>query len=214
MALSDFWEIKDHQQLEGQNILNVYHTKRILAGANATLVALAYIQWIMSPSLKPLQDSNLTRTTVDVRNLGDVTDFVSDDVSTHPGTRVGNYTSTFSAGGMRFVRTRTDMRNGYKRFAVGLETDGADGVWDAAFIADLQTLADNILSPWETTDTPGVDVCSFVILKRFCVVPGQSPCLKYRLPESSAEIDANHYVPVNSVIYNHVTSQVSRKHLT
>ncbi len=213
MALSDFWELKDNQVLDGSAILNVYHCKRILAGANANSIGQAFIKTIVTDELKALQDDTLTRTSIDVRNLGDVTDFISIDSSTLPGTRSGQFLTTFNAAAIRFARTRTDMRNGHKRYTVGVETDANDGTWTAAFNTLLASLATALINPWEEVAAPGVDVCDLVILKRFCVVPAQDPCLQYRLPETDAEVDANHYNPTNAIVKAHITSQVSRKHL-
>ncbi len=213
MALSDFWELKDNQVLDGSAILNVYHLKRILAGANANSIGQAFIKTVLQDELLALQDDSLTRTSIDVRNLGDVTDFISIDSTSLPGSRSGQFLTTFNAAGFRFARTRTDMRNGFKRFAVGVETDANDGTWTAAFQSLLIDLGVALIAPWEEAAAPGIDVCDLVILKRFCVVPAQSPCLQYRLPETDAEVDANHYNPTNAVVKTHITSQVSRKHL-
>ncbi len=213
MALSDFWEILDHQVLDGSNILNVYHVKRILAGANATDIKSAFINTIIEPHLVLLQDDTLTRTTIAVRNLGTPTDFTEVDSSTLPGQRVGQILTTFTAAGIRLARTRTDMRNGYKRYQVGVQSDATDGTWTAAFNTLLASLASALITPWETTAAPGVDVCDLVVLRRFCKVPGQDPCLQYRLPNTDPEIDAWHYNPTNAIVYAHISSQVSRKHL-
>ncbi len=213
MPLSDFWEVVDRQQLDGEQITNVYHAKRILAGANASNVAKAYIDSVVAPALKVLQINDLSRTVISVRNLGTPTDFTEFVSSGQPGTRLGQYMATWFAAGIRFPRTRTDMRAGYKRFAAGIETDNQDGVWVAGFLTELTTLATAIIAPWEEVAAPGVDVCDFVIIKRFCVVGGQSPCLKYRLPNTDAEIDAFHYNPTSAAVYAHATTQTSRKHL-
>lgn len=211
MALSDFWELKDNQVVGTQSILNVYHLKRILAGADANQVGQAFINSILEDELLALQDASIARTTIEVRNLGTATDFISIDSSSLPGSRVGVRFANFNAASIQLNRTRTDMKNGQKRFLVGTEADAGDGNWEAAFITNLGTLATALITPWETSAAPGVDVASLVVLKRFCVVPLQDPCLKYRLPETSVEIDANHYVPTVTVVRSRQRSQVSRK---
>jgi hypothetical protein len=105
------------------------------------------------------------------------------------------------------------MKNGQKRFLFGNDTDAVDGVWSAGFLTNLDTVAASIIDPWEKAAAPGVDVVAFVILKRFCVVPAQSPCLDYRLPNTDAEIDANHYIPIATTQRARIRSQVSRKRL-
>ena len=157
------------------------------------------------------QDNNLSRSTVQCQNLGDVTDFASVDSSGFPGSDTGDRPAVFNAAAIQFNRTRTDMKNGQKRFLMGNDNDAADGAWAGTFVASLEVIRDNILDTWKTAAAPAVDVCAFVVLKRFCVVSGQSPCLKYRLPETDVEIDGNHYVPVSGLVRTRIRSQVSRK---
>lgn len=213
MALSDFWQIKDNQLLAGTAVLNVYHAKRILSGATATQVAQAFLDHILVANFLGMQDSNLTRTTLEVENLGTPTDFAALDSSAKVGTDVDDHPAIFNAATIQFTRTRTDMKNGQKRFLFGSELDALDGVYDGPFLTRLAAVGATIIDPWEEAASPGVDVCEFVILKRFCVVSGQDPCLAYRLPINSTEIDANHYVPLAIVTRNRVRSQVSRKRL-
>lgn len=211
VALSDFWEIKDNQVVSGKSMLNVYHVKRILAGANATNVGQAFIKTVLEDELLALQDVDVKRTTIEVANLGTPTDFTSIDSSTLPGSRVGARFANFNAASIQLNRTRTDMKNGQKRFYAGGEADGGEGLWNAAFVAELDDLAAALISNWEQSAAPGVDVCNLVVLKRFCVVEAQDPCLQYRLPDTDAEIDANHYVPINTIVRSNQRSQVSRK---
>lgn len=211
MALTDFWEIKDNQVFGGKAILNVYHAKRILAGANAGNVGQAFLDSIVSVDLRSLQPNNLTRTTVEVANLGDATDFASIGSTGFPGQAAPDKLPSFNAATIQFNRTRNDMKNGQKRFLVGNETEQLDGSWIAAFIASLNTLATTIVTPWETAASPGVDVCEFAVLKRFCVVGGQDPCLAYRLPNTNTEVDDNHFIPFSIISRTRVRSQVSRK---
>ncbi len=211
MALSDFWELKDNQIRQGKPILNVYHLKRILAGATANSVGQAFIKSILTDELLALQDASLGRVTIDVRNLGTVTDFISIDSSTLPGSRAGSAWASFTAATIQFNRTRTDIKNGAKRFDVGVETDSENGIWEVAFVTELSDLATALITPWEEAAAPGVDVADLVVLKRFCVVAGQDPCLKYRLPNTDAEIDAFHYNPTATIVRPKQRSQVSRK---
>ncbi len=213
MALTDFWQVKDNQILSGKNVLNVYHVKRILAGANATKVAQSFLDSILIAGYLGMQDSNLTRTVVEVENLGDPTDFVAMDSSAKVGTDASSHPAIFNAATIQFNRTRIDMKNGQKRYLVGGAASESDGVWVAGFLTTLDALAATVIADWEEAAAPGVSLVEFVILKRFCVVPLQSPCVKYRLPNTDAEIDNNHYVPTSSTTRARVRSQVSRKKL-
>ena len=211
MPLADFWQIKDNQVMNGRPLLNVYQAKRILAGANATQVGQALIDQVIVPLLAPNQPDTLTRTTLEVINLGNVTDFITLDTSAIVGGVAGQRLPSFNAAGVQFNRTRSDMKNGQKRWLVGSETEQSGGEWVAAFITILNTIAAAVLDPWETNAAPGVDVCEFAVLKRFCVVPLQDPCVAYRLPDTDSEADNNHYVPVTATVRSRVRSQVSRK---
>lgn len=213
MALTDFWEIKDNQVFAGKAVLNVYHVKRILAGANAGNVGVAFLDWVVSGDLDVVQPAGLTRTTIEIANLGDPTDFATMSSSAFPGIVIGQELPGFNSATIQFNRTRNDMKNGRKGYVAGTENEQADGVWVAGFLTLLTSLAGVIVDPWEEAVSPGVKVCEFTILRRFCVVPAQDPCLQYRLPNTTAEIDAWHYVPTSTTTRNRVRSQVSRKRL-
>lgn len=211
MALTDFWQLKDNADILGKNLLNVYHVKRILAGADAQDVAEAFAFSILTLNLLGMQDFNMLRSTVEVENLGDPTDFFSYDSTALKGTDAASHLPTFNAATIQFNRTRIDMKNGQKRLFVGNEGDLNENVWTTAFQDQITLVADTIIDTWKTAAAPAVDVCAFVILKRFCVVPDQVPCVKYRLPETDTEIDGNHYVPLTHLVRPRVRSQVSRK---
>lgn len=211
MALSDFWQVKDHQVYNGKPLLNVYQVKRILAGANAGIIATAFLDTVVSGDLDIIQPIGVTRTTVEVENLDDVTDFASVNSSSFPGTLIGQRMPSFNSATIQFNRTRIDMKNGRKSFLAGTEAEQLDGEWVPGFITLLQSLAAVIMTPWTRLTSPGIDVVEFCIMKRFCVDPFQDPCQVYRLPNSDAEADNNHYVPTTSTTRLRVRSQVSRK---
>lgn len=212
MALIDFYEVRDFQQLGGRNILNVYHVRNLGAGGPAANVAQAYIDWVL-PVLIPLQYVALSRTFIEVQNLGSAFDFATVDSSAFPGTRAAIALPTSNAATIQFNRTRTDIKNGMKRFAVGGETDVTVNFWEAAFVTSIQALGDKIVDPWELAATPGIDRVEFVVLKRFCTTTPSPPCVGgYRLPDA-AEIDTNWYAPLTATARTTVRSQVSRKRL-
>ncbi len=211
MALTDFWQVKDNQAMDGKAVLNIYHVKRILAGANALMVAQAFRDFFVDGVLDLLQPAGISRTTIEVENLGDATDFATVDSSPFPGTIVGNELASFNSATVQFNRTRNDMKNGQKRWVAGTELEQANGEWVAGFVTVLQAAGQILTLPWETDAAPGVDVCDFVILKRFCVVPEEDPCTQYRLPNTDAEADDWHYLPGSVTTRIRVRSQVSRK---
>jgi hypothetical protein len=213
MSLGDFYEIRDFQNFNQQNILNVYHVRNLGAGGPAANVATTLIQWVF-PFLLPFQDQLLARTVIEVQNLASPFDFASVDSSGSPGTATGTPLSTFSAATIQFNRTRTDIKNGMKRFTVGAEGNAEGNVWTSGFLVSMQALADQIVQPWELDATPGVERLEFVILKRFCTTSPSPPCAgTYRLPETDAEADNNFYAPNTATARNTIRSQVSRKRL-
>ena len=211
MALTDFWELKDNMDAGARKFLNVYHCKRILAGANAQDVADAFLFSILTLNYRGMQHTSIARTNVEVQNLGDPTDFAIVPSSAFGGTDTGDHIPYLVAASIQFNRTRTDMKHGQKRLAVGAETDMLQGAWDLSFQAQLDLIGDTLVDTWKTAAAPLVDVCSYAVLKRFCVVGGQEPCLKYRLPNSDTEVDGFHYVPLTFTRRDTARSQVSRK---
>jgi hypothetical protein len=211
VALSDYWQIKDNQVYNGKPVLNIYHAKRIDGGANADTVAQAFRDTILDGVLDVIQPVGLTRTTIEVENLDTVTDFAVLNSSGFPGVIVGQNLPSFNGASIQFNRTRTDMKNGMKRFLAGTESEQDDGEWVAGFVTLMDDVGDALVSDWEFDANPGVPWVNFVILKRWCVIPEQDPCQVYRLPENSAEVDANHYVPLTFISRSRVRSQVSRK---
>jgi hypothetical protein len=174
---------------------------------------MAFMGSILTAAYLAMQDALVLRSTLEIQNLGDPTDFASLDSSAFQGTGAGEHVPLFVSASIQFNRTRTDMRNGQKRFVVGSEGDMLQGIWDAPFQAELAALGASVIAPWRTAAAPGVDVCNFVILKRFCVVEDEDPCRAYRLPDSDTEIDGFHYVPSAIVVRANARSQVSRKAL-
>lgn len=213
MPLLDFYEIRDFQAFDGQQILNIYHYKKVDPGATATVMGTAFIESIL-PTLVLQQVVGITRTVLEVENLGSPFDFAAIDTSGSPGAAVGAPLSSFEAASIQLNRTRNDMKNGAKRLAAGTEGSKNGNDWAAPFITAMQVIADLLVTPIVLDATPLVDRGELVVLKRFCTVqPPPSPCPSYRLPDTDLEIDANHYVPVTATMSAVARSQVSRKRL-
>ncbi len=209
MALDDWFEILDKQDMFGQSILNVYHVQRASAGFNAVTILDAFENTVLTPLL-PLQDAALSHTILEARNLGDVTDFATLVPSPAVGTRTGDPFAQFTAAAVQFNRTRTDMKNGQKRFCAGVETDSAGQSWVAAFVTLMQSLGDDMIGNWVTAAAPSTPVCNFGIIKRVCTVePPPTPCPSYRLPETDLELQF--YIPTVALARGNKRSQVSRK---
>jgi len=213
MALSDFYEVRDFQNSGAQEILNVYHYIRGVAPPTALQVGQAFIDTVL-PDLITLQVLALNRTFLEVENLGDPFDFATIDTSAQGGSRINTPISTLQAATIQLNRTRTDIKNGMKRFYVGAESDITINNWDGAFLTGLQVVADKLVVPIELASSPGISQGHLVVLKRFCTVLPSPPCTGvYRLPNTDAEIDGNNYQPITATARATVRSQVSRKRL-
>jgi len=209
MALTDMFEVVDRQVLGTSQINNVYHVVRDNAGITSSVIAEAYEDRIVTPML-PLQDGALTHVQIDVRNLGDPTDFATRVPSPAVGTRVGEPFASFVAAAIQFNRTRTDVKNGQKRFVAGVETDGDGNNWLGGFLTSLETIRDPILATWFTDALPAAAVCDYVVIKRVCTVqPPPVPCPSYRLPNATDPLVF--YNPTTAIIRSVIRSQVSRK---
>ncbi len=209
MAITDMYELVDRQVLGTSVVNNVYHLERDNAGISAANIAEAYEDRIITPLLL-LQDAALSHISIDVRNLGDATDFAVRVPSPAVGTRVGEPFTSFVAAAIQFNRTRLDIKNGQKRWSVGVEPDADGNNWLAAFVTSLETLRDPILATWFTDALPAAAVADYVVIQRVCTVePPPVPCLTFRLPKTTAELQF--YKPVSAIIRSVVRSQVSRK---
>lgn len=213
MPLTDFYELRDFQELGGQVVLNVYHYRVLEAGGPATTIAQAFIDTVF-PLLLPLQIAGLTRSFIEVQNLGDPFDFATLTTTAFPGTGTGMTLTSLIAATIQLNRTRTDIKNGMKRFAVGNEASIAGNEWTASFLTDLQAFADVLVQPLELAGFPGIARAAQVVLKRFCKTLPSPPCLSsYVLPRTDTEIDENFYAPLTATARATVRSQVSRKRL-
>lgn len=211
MAFADIYEVRDFQDIGGTNMLNVYHVQRDNAGVDAQQIGIAFNDTVL-PELLPLQEANVDHSRIEVQSLDNPLDFAVVTPVPSSGTRVGANFAHFYAATLQFNRLRTDMKNGQKRFYVGIEADASGSLWGAAFILLLADLGDGILLPWRTVVDPLVPVCEFVILKRVCTVqPPPTPCPSYRLPENDAELVL--YQPTTFTVRDTIRSQVSRKRL-
>lgn len=211
VELEKMYVVKDFQAVGPTRILNVYMVQREDSSATALSIAQAYDDQILSPLL-PLQDIAVTHEKIEVENVVDATDFATVVPSPNGGTRVGEATPGFQAFSIQFNRLRTDMKNGQKRFMVGIETDYHADFWLSGFVTSMETIRDAILDTWVRDATPTIPECNFVVIKRICSTTPSPPCAgSYRLPVDDAELVF--YQPTSGIARDTVRSQVSRKRL-
>lgn len=211
MAFSDLYEIKDHQVMAQQNILNIYHAEKLNPAFDAADVLQSYLDTVLD-SVRAIQVSDLDHTLFECQSLADPLDFSTSTVTPSVGLKLPPGLSTFTAATIQFNRLRTDMKNGQKRWVAGNENDVVTNLWDATFLTLLDTLGQALINNWEDNTNPGVPVATYVIIKRVCTVDVEPlPCPSYRLPESDTELVM--YSPTSFSARNTIRSQVSRKRL-
>ena len=212
VELEKMYTVKDFQTIGPTNVLNIYTVQRSDPTAVALNIAQAFEDRVIAPML-PLQDVAVAHTKVEVQNLVNATDFNSIVPSPSIGTRVGEAPPGFQACSIQFNRLRTDMKNGQKRFLVGIESDWHGDFWLAGFLTSMETVRDPILAGWFRDATPAITECNFVVIKRICKTSPSPPCVGgYRFPVDDSELVF--YNPTSGIVRNTVRSQVSRKRYT
>jgi len=209
MALTDMYEVVHVQAAGVVNVNNIFHVIRDNIGVVATTIAEAFEDRIQA-ALIPLQDDSVVTQRIEVRNIGDPLDFATRVPAVVTGTLVGEPFNSFTSFAIQFNRLRTDMKNGQKRFVVGVETNADGNNWLAGFVTSMDGIKNAILATWFTDALPAAAVCDYVVIKRICTVATPPfPCPSYRLPVNDAELVF--YNPVTGISRTIVRSQVSRK---
>jgi len=209
MAVGDVYMLKDHQEVGGNLVLNVYFYRALTAGLVAENLENGFNSTLM-PYITGAQTSNLAHTRVEVVNLFDSADYQDVAVAANGGIAVSTpeLMPNFVAAPIRINRQRADMRHGYKRYA-GIHEDAITGNgWNnlhAQYTA-LTALATALALSFDNPVGAPVD-WEPVIVKRIKYL---APTGKYawRLPTSQGELQ---YYPVVSCSLRAPTTQVTRK---
>jgi hypothetical protein len=156
MAVNDIFQLNVLQQLDAQDILNVYHYVSIdAANDTAEDLILAWLNNVEEP-LRDMQSSALLYKEWTAFNLNDETDFFTIRVSsTTAGHISGDYYPPFVAYTFEYVRTSRLQRNGAKRIGGVPEAASTDGVSLVSAYVTLANLAATALqAPLDVTATP------------------------------------------------------------
>lgn len=202
-SIGDVYEVTDHQQMEGQEVLNVYFYRldTPVVGNAAEMAVASFIDAVL-PDIVEFQSDNIVHTEVSARNLFNVSETWSELIS-EPGLNAADTFPTFNAVGYRLIGDNSAVRDGQKRYAGILETAVTDGViTDATTLTALATLALQLAAGLAI----GLDIDALipVIVGRILVSPGV-----YRLPDNAGEAVLSEIV---DALFNvEVTSQTSRK---
>lgn len=209
MALVDIFQLVHNFSEQGVRMVNVYHALRANSGEQAPDVSDAFVASIIA-DLRAWQSIDVDNLDVVTFNLGDFEDFHTQNLVGLAGLRAGVKSPTFLAGGVRFPSTNRLIRSGHKRFGGSLESDYTDGELTAGAITLLEDLGDVLIGNW-LASSDSHHVANYIIVKRICeeTDPVTGKCIKYRLPESDAEL--KFYQPNTRLVKADITSQVSRK---
>ncbi len=209
MALDDTFQVVHNHTLFGVDMVNVYHALRANSGEDAQAVADAFANTVLN-DVRQWQSEDVVNTDLICFNLGDETDFHTQDLAALPGLKAGVDSPSFVAGALRFPSLNRQIRSGHKRFAGALETDYTNGELVAGAIVLLEDIGDSLIGNWLATSDSHI-VANFIIVQRVCdeVDPATGRCLKYRLPEVDGEL--KFYQPNTRLVKTAITSQVSRK---
>lgn len=211
MAFVDWYELKHHQAFGAfGNILNVYHFERQGALTDAALINQAFLDTVI-PTLRALQVTSVTHTLLETQNLGVESDFQSLSLSGLGGTGgAGEGAPSFAASRIQFLRERTDMKHGWKRFAGIAETALNFNTLQGTYPTTLENLGQLIVDGLETAAVPGTTVARYGIIARICAeVDAGGVCLSYRMPENDAELEF--YYPSQFIARTTIGSQNTRK---
>lgn len=211
-AIGDVVELVHEQTYLGQNVNNVYYFRAVSAAALSTLTA--WFETNVVPQIKANQNDLVNHINLRVRNL-------FSDVETYeePLTGAGSVVSgvnempAFMAFAIRLDHDNGSLRPGFKRYVGVTEASLDDGLVNAGRILAMVTLGGYLVNP-PTVLNPN---WLHVVVGRVCETPNPVPgalpsCLKYRLPESLAEL--NDGIIVTHEPYSQPSTQNSRKWYT
>jgi len=209
MALNDMYNILHKHTIAGTTLLNVYQVERANAGETAGAISDAFQNSIL-PTLRLWQHTSIVNNELVILNLGDALDFGSFPLSSAAGLKAGSVASDFNAGSVKFNRLRSDMKNGFKRFAGVTEGEIAVNDLTAPAVILLDNIGTVMVANWLASADSHI-VCNFVIIKRVCTTtPAEGdPCPQYRLPIIGDPLIF--YTPTSGVGLASVRSQVSRR---
>lgn len=209
MALIDMYEILHKHHIGTTQLLNVYHCVRANSGEVAGSISDGWQNTLIT-IIRTFQDTAVVNDSIEVRNLGDPTDFGSFSLTGALGLRIGLETSDFLCGQVKFPRLRSDMKAGFKRYGPINENDMTGNTLLAGTVTLLDNIGTAIVGDWLSSIDSHI-IANFVIIKRICdtTPPPGDPCPQYRLPVIDAELVF--YQPQQGIGMDTVRSQVSRR---
>jgi len=207
MALSDIFQLILRSSFGSEQINNTFFFERSGAAASAAAVAGAWVT-AFEPKIANMTCSSITFKTLDVTNLGDLTDFHT-EVLADTGIDVRPMLPTSVAVNYSLKLDTRAIRPGSKRFAgVPEEATAINTITEAPYIAFLETLRVQLQTA--LTSGAGATTWTPVVVKRIKYVPDplRPTHFAYRLPEPGDTLVVGHVV--QALVNLTLSHQVSR----
>lgn len=146
MALNDRYRLELRSQYLGQQFLNVFHYLHTAAGTGDAAVLGGRFLNVVLPAIRDVSHTSWSAISVSTYNLDDPVDFNITTTSV-AGVRTGDPCSQFTTWSYTFLRGRTDMRSGGKRFGGVSETDVSGGLPSGGILSLLTVLEAALETP-------------------------------------------------------------------
>lgn len=207
MTLNALYQVVDHQEVGGVEVLNVYY----YLGFSATGTALDILQSFDAQILqgvRGIQDQgivHLRRTCVDLFDPADAAEIVDAAPGLHPA---GEPMAPFITWVFSLTPEGGEVRPGRKSYGGLSEAMTGDGKTPVvSFAPNLETMAAYLISGL-------IDIVAPAIVHGMPIIVGRigSEILGYRLPETFSEMLTEGFEFVASALLGNVSSQVSRKY--
>lgn len=144
MAVGDVYHLIDYQEMQGQQIVNLYDFEQITAyepiGFNvADDIITGWIEGYL-PSIIAVQSEQVVHTLASCGAYGSFSDFSAQTLSA-TGEVTGGALPSFNAWGFKLQRTTRETRHGSRRVAGVAEAWQQNGVIDTPGVTPIATLA-------------------------------------------------------------------------
>jgi hypothetical protein len=204
MALGDLWEAVVKQEIDGEELLNVFHLEQVSASGSASDIATRMIiQWITG-GWDGLVGAGLDFIEIAVRNLFDAVlqEVVPVGLS---GTKAGDVLPPHDAV-QATTNTIDPTITGSKRFGGIIEADQTFGQLEPTVLADWNTFCNDTLADF-IIGAGSVPLYQYVVVKRIPYTTS-SGSTAYRLPENIGEAEFGQVV--SGITNTFVRTQKSR----
>jgi len=142
MTIGNRFELIDAQELQGQDVLNVYYYKQVGGATGTAADLITQFAFFVLPEVKDIQSDQLLHVALACRNLDVPTDFsVLPLVPGQPGSYVQAAEPVFVAASFVMQRQSLLTRNGRKRYAGVPDNEITNGIPSPGYLINLATLA-------------------------------------------------------------------------